>query len=200
MGRGYQPWPHPRPCPRPRVGRGQVRQTDSNTGSEGAPRSEGRSRVLRGRGRRTTLALGGGARDREGIVLLVGGRPGPLRLWLILPILLLHQRDGGGVEKSKRGRGWRPSGQARPRDPYPSRRNSACPSPWAEEKPGSWGHLGCSGQGCLAPSAGPHLSSLPAPTSGVWVLEKGGLKVPGLTLSCQEPPTPAGDAQSPTQP
>ena len=74
---------------------GKDRQVDSNTGSEEAPRSEGRSRVLRGRGRRTALALGGGAGDREGIVLLVGGRPGPLRLWLILLILLLHQRDGG---------------------------------------------------------------------------------------------------------
>lgn len=87
------------------------RWTDTNTGSKGAPRSKGRSRVCGGRGRRTTLALGAWAGDREGIVLLVGGRPGPLRLWLILLILLLHQRDGVEWGRAKEEGVGDPSGQ-----------------------------------------------------------------------------------------
>lgn len=154
---------------------GKDRQTDSNTGSEGAPWSEGRSRVLRRRGRRTALALGGGAGGQEGIVLLVGGRPGPLRLWLILLILLLHQRDGGRVEKSKRGRGWRPSGPAAPRVPSPTRKNSERPSLWAGERPRIWGRLGRSWAGVpetqrQAPSVLPPCCHLWGLGSGVWEL------------------------------
>lgn len=86
---------------------------------------------------------GGGAGDREGVVLLVRGRPGPLRLWLILLILLLHQGDGGGVKKSKRGRGWRPSGQAIALRPFPLKEELCMPLPRGREKPGGWGQLGC---------------------------------------------------------
>lgn len=187
--RDSQPWPQPQPCPRPRVGRGREGQTDSNTGSEGAPRSEGRSRVLRRRGRRTALALGGGAGGREGIVLLVGGRPGPLRLWLILLILLLHQRDGGRVEKSKRGRGWRPSGPAAPRVPSPTRKNSERPSLWAGERPRIWGRLGCSWAG--VPETQRQAPSVLPPCCHLWGLGSGSLEThwPKLILPGNSQPS-----------
>ena len=66
------------------------RWTDTNTGSKGAPRSKGRSRVWGEGVEGQPWLWGGGAGDREEIVLRVGGRPGPLRLWLILLILLLQ--------------------------------------------------------------------------------------------------------------
>lgn len=56
-----------------------------------------------GKGIRTALALGseewGG--DREGIVLLVRGPRGPLRLWLVFLIFLLRQREGWNRKEHK---------------------------------------------------------------------------------------------------
>lgn len=98
-----QPQPQPQPGSRPRVGRGQVGQTDGQTQTQalrGLLRAEGRSHVW-GDGVEGQPWFWGAGRDKERIVLLVGGRSGPLRLWLILLIFLLHQRVGGGVEKSK---------------------------------------------------------------------------------------------------
>ena len=152
---------------------GKDRQRDSNTGSEGAPRSEGRSRVLRGRGRRTALALGGGAGDREGIVLLVGGRPGPLRLWLILLILLLHQRDGGRVERAKEEGVGDQVARPRPQTLRPPGGIVNAPPPGQGRDLEFGDGWDVPGQGCLRPSDRLHLPSIPAASlgSGVWELE-----------------------------
>lgn len=146
------------------------------------------------RGRRTALVLGDGAGDREGIVLLVGGPPGPLRLWLILLILLLHQRDGGGVGKSKRGRGWRPSGQVLA--PRLLSLKEEQHMPLSLGRGGTW-KLGTAGtflgRGAWGPVLGPICLPSLLPSRRARVLEKGGVKFPGPTLSYQGPPTPAGD-------
>lgn len=123
---------------------GRTDRQTLNTGSKEVPWSEGRSHVWGERGRRTALVLGSRVEDREWIVLLVAGGPGPLCFWLILLILLLHQGDGGGAGKSKRGRSWRHSGWPSSQAPSSSRKNRICPSPWTAEEPGSWGQLGSS--------------------------------------------------------
>lgn len=154
-----------------------------------------------GRARRTALALGGRAgwgRDQEGIVLLVEGPLGPLRLWLILLILLLHQRDWGGVEKSKRGRGWKPSGQAlslRPPPPGQARNLEIGDS------------LASPGQVCLGPGASPQLSSLHADTSWGLGSRKWGPEAPWPNPTLPGTPPPQlgvtailWDTWSPAQP
>lgn len=127
---------------------------------QGGPLEQRKILCLGVRGRRTALVLGDGAGDREGIVLLVGGRPGPLRLWLILLILLLHQRDGGGVGKSKRGRGWRPSGHVLAPRLLPLKEEQCMPLSLGRGRTWKLGQLGLPWAGvpgpqCLAPSVLP---------------------------------------------
>lgn len=107
-------------------------------------------------------------------MLLVGGPPGPLGLWLILLILLLHQRDWGEVEKSKRGRGWKPSGQALGLRPLPVKEEQCIPPnphhlPTLHPRQGTWVlETACSVLGKVpwGPNGTPPLSSLHADTSG----------------------------------
>lgn len=80
------------------------------------------------------------------------------------------------------------------------------PPPWQGTNLEVGKGLDIPGQGCLRPSARPHLFSLPAATSWGLGSRKGGPEAPCPTLPCQRSPTPAGmaaifrDAQSPTQP
>lgn len=130
-------------------------------------------------------------------MLLVGGPPGPLGLWLILLILLLHQRDWGEVEKSKRGRGWEPSGQALGLRPLPVKEEQCTPlSPrqGTFELETAWPVLGRDPWGpVLHPICPPSMLT----PMGTWVPGNGDLKLSGPTLPCQGPPTPAGDGSYP---
>lgn len=82
------------------------------------------------------------------------------------------------MEKSNRGRGWRPSGQALGQRALPLKEEECIPFPLAGRNLEVGDNLASSEQGYLGPNARSQLSSLPAATSWGLGSRKGGPEAP----------------------